>query len=518
LTEGAKARGYGENREAIFLEGNMKHLLKVFSLIFLLSIISPLAWAEIDIKEAVVKIYAVNNRYNYYEPWQMRGQRQSSGSGIIITGKRILTNAHVVADHTFIQVKRAGQAKKYVAKAQIVAHECDLAILKVEDDSFFDAVAPLRIGDLAQVRDKVAVYGFPVGGDELAITEGVVSRIEHHYYSHSSAYLLTCQIDAAINPGSSGGAVVKDEKIVGVAFQGGGGENIGYMVPAPVIMHFLNDIKDNEYNGIPGLSISIQEMENPDIRSKYKMTAKQTGVLVNNIYPDSAVSGQLAQKDVILSINNKNIDNDGTIEFRKNERTSLAYIIQNKYINDTVKIKILREGKTLDLKIKLTEPVNFGRLVPYQQYDRAPTYYIIGGLVFEPLTENFLKEWGRNWHNDAPGNLVNYYYHGEPLNDRRQIVVLVKVLADEINVGYHEWRNNVISYVNNRKISTIKDLAAAFEEHQGQYHIIEDEKEYKIILEKEKVDQNSAQILQRYKITNDRSADLKGDNKTGVEK
>ena len=128
--------------------------------------------------------------------------------------------------------------------------------------------------------------------------------------------MLACQIDAAINPGSSGGPVIKDNKIVGVAFQGMRGkdiENTGYMVPVPVINHFLEDIEDGRYNGIPGLGISWQEMQNPDIRLKYTLTGKQTGVLIDKIYPGSPAKGILKDEDVILSVDDNNIENDGTI-------------------------------------------------------------------------------------------------------------------------------------------------------------------------------------------------------------
>ncbi len=479
----------------------------ILAIILNLIIVIP-ALAKINVKEAMVKIYSVYNEHSYYEPWQMKGQQGRSGSGCIIREKRILTNAHVVGDQTFIQVRRAGEAKKYTAEVEIVAHECDLAIIKVSDESFFSDVNPLEIGQLAEVRDKVAVYGFPIGGDELCITEGVVSRVEHRAYTQSNAYLLTCQIDAAINPGSSGGPVIKDDKIIGVAFQSGTGENIGYMVPSPVINHFLKDISDGQYDGIPDIGISAQKMENPDIRLKFSMTEGQTGILVNKIYPDSPAKGMLKSGDIILSIDNKDIANDGTIEFRKGERTSYQYLAQQKYINDKVKIKILREGELKEVDITLTQPINFERLVPHSQYDVPPQYYILGGMVFEPLSLNFLQEWGGEWYMNAPLNLRNYYYYGEPIDDRRQVIVLVRVLADEINVGYHDWGYNVISYVNGKKISTMKDLIEAFEEHKGKYHIVQDEGNYQLILDKEKVDKYSQRILERYRINSDRSEDL----------
>lgn len=487
--------------------------MRLFSKIILIVILgcfitSPL-FAKREVKEAVVKIYTVYNEYDYYDPWQMSGQRRRSGSGCIISGNRILTNAHVVGDQTFLQVKRSGEAKRYTAKVEIVAHECELAILKVKDETFFSGIRPLEMGDLPEVRDRVAVYGFPRGGEELCITEGVVSRVEHQRYTHSQAYLLTCQIDAAINPGSSGGPVIKDDKIVGVAFQAGSGENIGYMVSVPVINHFLKDIEDGKYDGIPGLGISWQKMENPDLRAKSNMTEEQTGILVNKVYPNSPARGILKSGDIILSIDDRDIENDGTIEFRKDERTSFGYLVQKKYINDPVRFEILREKEIRNLEIKLTIPLDTWRLVPHEEYDIAPTYYILGGLVFEPLTRNFLKEWGREWWDEAPRNLVNYYYEGEPTEERRGVIVLVKVLADEVNVGYHDWRYNVISYVNGKKISTMKDLVRAFEDYGGRYHTIVDERGYEIVLERDKVQEANQRILKKYKINSDRSENLR---------
>ena len=301
--------------------------------------------------------------------------------------------------------------------------------------------------------------------------------------------------------------MIKDDKLVGVAFQGLSGENIGYMVPAPVITYFLEDITDGTYDGPPGLGISWQKTENPDLRLKYGMTGNETGVLVNKTYPDSPARGVLKPEDIILSIDGKNVENDGTVAFRKGERTFFGYLLQKKFINDTTQFEILREKNVLDIEITLSKPMKCGRLVPYEQYDVAPTYYIAGGLVFEPLTLNYLKTW-KEWYLNAPSNLLNYYYYGEPTDDRREIVALVKVLADELNTGYHEWENRVVSYVNGKKISAMKDLVGAFEEHKGKYYTIVDERGYKIVLDKNKVEEHSKRILKKYKIDSDRSKDL----------
>ena len=489
----------------------MKSAMRMI-LVFLLScVIAQPAWAGRDVKNAVVKIYTVNNEYDYYSPWQKFGQTSVSGSGCIISGKRILTNAHVVANQTFIQVRRAGEAKKYTAKVEVVAHECDLAILKINDDSFFSGVKPIDIGSLAEIRDKVAVYGFPKGGDKLSITEGVVSRVENHKYTHSRAELLACQIDAAINSGNSGGPVIKGEKLVGVAFQSMStkdAENIGYMVPTPVIKHFFKDIEDGKYDGIPDLGISWQKMENLDIRHKYHMTDDLTGVLIIKIYPDSPVEGILQTEDIILSVDGKTVENDGTIAFRDGERTSFDFIIQNKYINETAEVRVLRKDKIINAHIRLSEPLECSRLIPYEQYDVSPTYFVFGGMVFQPLTVNFLKLWGDEWYDEADKSLLNYYRNGYPTKDRKEIVLLSKVLADDINVGYHDLHDRIVSYVNGKKISDMKDLVRALENNKTKYHLILDEAGYHIVLDSEKVKKSGQSILQKYGISSDRSKDL----------
>ncbi len=211
--------------------------------------------------------------------------------------------------------------------------------------------------------------------------------------------------------------------------------------------------------------------------------------------------------DVILAIDGKSVENNGTIELRKGERTSFGYVVQRKFIGDKVTLNVLREKTVADIEVILSKPLHFWRLVPHEQYNVAPTYYILGGLVFKPLTLNLLKTWTR-WYFNAPLHLINYYLHGEPTEDRREVVVLVKVLADEINAGYHDWKNRVICCVNGKGICTIKDLVKAFEEHEGMYHIIVDEGGQKIVLDKTKVDTYGQGILEKYKINADRSKDL----------
>jgi hypothetical protein len=151
------------------------------------------------------------------------------------------------------------------------------------------------------------------------------------------------------------------------------------------------------------------------------------------------------------------------------------------------------------------------RLVPHNRYDVAPTYYIFGGLVFVPLSLNYLKGFGRegDWFVRAPTELLDLFYNGEPAPEREEVVLLAKVLADEVNVGYHGFVNGVVKRVNGRQIGSTAELAAAFEEHSGRYHTIEDIRGYRLVLDGEEAAASGERILTRYHIGADRSADLR---------
>jgi S1-C subfamily serine protease len=468
------------------------------------------AWAQESVTNSIVKIYTTHNRPSYSRPWQMLGQRSGTGSGCVIEGNRILTNAHVVSDHTFIRVRRAGKADKYVARVAAVSHELDLAILKVAESDFFVGAKPLEVGELPHVGEKVVAYGFPRGGTRITITEGVVSRIDRRRYVHSGFSNLVCQIDAAINPGSSGGPIISGGKIVGVSFQSTSGQNIGYMVPAPLIKHFYKDLKDGSHNGVPGLPFVWQNMENPQLRSHHRMKASQSGILITKVAPRYLGDKLLRPGDILLTLDGYDVANDGTIAFRKNERINFRYAIDRKQVRDQLKIQLFRDGGTLTCDIPLqTSKVSYGYLIPRPLYETPPTYLIVGGLVFSPLTANYLKIW-KKW-SKAPSRLKKYYKEMVTTEnqDRKDVVVLIDVLPDQLNVGYVGFEDYVVSHVNGKKISGMKELLQAIEGHKGDHHRFTMEPYgSEIVFSRKELAERGRIILDKYKVPMDRSTDL----------
>ncbi len=466
--------------------------------------------ADAHIKDAIVKIYTVADMPDYHNPWSMLGAYRGTGSGCVIDDKRILTNAHVVANETFVQVRKHGDAKRYNAAVEQISHDADLAILTVEDPTFFDGVPSLEFGELPETQDDVAVYGFPLGGDSLSITQGVLSRLEHTYYVHSSHFLFAGQIDAAINPGNSGGPVISNGKIVGVVMQAmkGNTENIGYMVPIPVVKHFFNDLEDGRHDGFPSLGVSIQTMENPDMKRKYGLSDEQTGILINRIYPGSPAEGMLQRGDILLAVAGHPIADDGTVEFRPKERTSAMYYIDRLQIGAQAPVEIFRDGKTVAMTLTLSKTRSAYTIVPPEQYEQLPRYFIYGGVVFTPLTKNLLTRYGSNWAENAPNYLVAEI--DKPITEQRQEVVLaLKVLSAEVNQGYDDVFAWIINDVNGQTFKDFNEFYRLVMESNEPYLVLRDEDFFELVLDRQKAEAANQEILDTYHIEHDRSPDLR---------
>lgn len=230
---------------------------------------------------AVVRVYSITYRPDYFIPWQNKRQDGCYGSGVVIPGNRVLTSAHNVTDATYIAVMKQTVDEDYFARVLFIDHDCDLALLEVEDASFFDDIVPMELGQTPPPQTPVAVVGFPIGGNMLSVTQGVISRIEARSYVHSQRDLLAAQLDAAINPGNSGGPVICDGRVVGIAFQSNrSGEGLGYMIPTEIIRHFLVDIEDGQVDGFGVFGCSVANLENADTRRYLGMGKGETGVRI----------------------------------------------------------------------------------------------------------------------------------------------------------------------------------------------------------------------------------------------
>jgi S1-C subfamily serine protease len=459
------------------------------------------------VASSVVYVQVYRSPYDWSLPWRQEPVSGASGSGFLIDGGRILTNAHVIADARQILVRRPDQANPYVATLVTAGHDCDLAVLRVDDPAFHAGLRPLPLGTLPETGTRVLTYGFPLGGQDVSSTAGIVSRIESRGYVHSGADShLVVQTDAAINPGNSGGPVVQEGKVVGVAFQGFPGvENMGFFIPVPIVRHFLENLKDGHYDGFPDSGLDTMPLVSPAYRRERGLPQGRSGVVVDRIAPGGTFDGALRAGDVLLAIAGTQVANDGTIRVG-DSRVTFEHAIDMMQVGQSFTVAVWRDGREQSLTASARRIPRYER--SRNRYGVAPDYVVYAGLVFMRLEVELLKTLGRGWPQSADRDLVWHQLFREaerPEEADRQVIVLTRVLRHAVNSQMSVNPPLAVDKINGRPVRTLQDVVDAFAANRGRFHLIEFEGEAGLeALDRERADAAQAEILRQYAIPHDR--------------
>lgn len=461
-------------------------------LLTLLILASTLFANTVTTQNSVVKVFASKALPDYKYPYQASKISKFTGSGAIISHHRILTSAHVVSGVRFLEIQKENDPKKYIATVKYISNQADLAILEVRDKNFFIDTNPLKISEAIKTRDEVTVLGYPLGGNTISTTTGVVSRIEYRSYVWSAFYLLAIQIDAAINPGNSGGAVVNDKnELVGIAMMKlRKTSNISYIVPSIIINTFLEDIKDGVVDGFHSDSVAIQNIVN-DSQKKFYGLGDRSGVLVTYVGIDETL---LKVDDILLEVDDKDIANNGTIETQYG-RVNFSMPFHTKQLSESVTLKILRDKKELTIEYPLKKVVPLINL----EYGKEPRYIIYGGFVFTPLTKNLLYS-----INPSSSGLDKLFYHKNKTVDYQEPVVwLYTIFPSEVNRGYYS-ASYVLVKVNNIKIRNFKHLVKVLDNMTDEYTVFEFLEKTKVVLNTKDAKDSLKDIMKIYNVKSDR--------------
>lgn len=435
------------------------------------------------IENSVVKVFATVRYPDPYQPWTKQSPDEVTGSGVVIEGHRILSNAHVVnyANQVQIQANQAGD--KVSATVEYIAPGIDLAILKVDDEKFFDTHPPLaRAKTLPGIKDTVLAYGFPEGGNSLSITKGIVSRVEFTAYDYP-VFGLRIQIDAAINPGNSGGPAVVGDKMIGLTFSRlNDADNIGYIIPSEEIDLFLQDIADGHYDGKPAMYDALQTLENPALRAFLKLPATVEGMVVHQPYQTNAAY-PLKEWDVITRIGSTPVDDQGMIKIGGGLRVSFPYLIQQIATNGTVPLTVFRSGREWDVKLPVSP--DYPRLIP-SLGSSYPAYFIYGPLVFSAATSEYLGGYVRTKYGAAV--LSRFSALGNPLVTRVAdqpafpgeglVVVSSPFFPHRLVQGYSNPRSQVVKAVNGIRVKNLNHLVEILRDAKGEFVTFDFEMRY----------------------------------------
>src|ERR1051326_3591229 len=464
------------------------------------------------VEKSLVRITATEVAPDYRAPWNAGMLGRGVGAGFVIDGNRIMTNAHVVSNSRYLTVERDGDPNKYPAKVLFVAHDCDLALITVASPTFYKNMQPLKFGGIPQLESTVSAYGYPIGGERMSVTTGIVSRIDFQLYTHSSIdQHLAIQISAQINPGNSGGPVMPNTKVVGVAFQGYSGDvaqGVAYMVPTPVINRFLKDVNDGHYDGYVDLGLTFAKLQNPAQRKYLGLKDDGRGVLVETVVAAGPCAKLLRPGDVLLSIDNHPIASDGNVDL-EGEHVEMPEVVERKFKHDNVKFEIWRN------KQLTTGSVQLDTVPPYfmqgHKYDVRPRYVVYGGLLFQPLSLDLLEAY-------QPQDLrlrhfFDFYVIDQLYLEHPDVIVLTNILPDPINTYLSSYRGQIVDSINGKKIHTLDELNQTLSEPADRCVIDMIGDGPPLILDPKQVESARERIRTRYNVVREQNLQEKSEAK-----
>lgn len=418
---------------------------------------------------SVVTVEVSRKQYDYYQPWTLKTVRMQK-PGLVVGGHQILTTADDLFNRTLVRLQRGGRGQWWLGKVSWIDYYANLALVTTDDADFWRGLHPANLGGPIPADGALQVLRWRAGNFESRRAD--FSRFSVREGQLAAVNQVVLEADSDIQDAGWGEPIVAGSRVVGLLSSLDGRTCVA--IPASFIQAVLAAQKKGEYRGLGYFHFYWQPAENPASLARLKLTGNPRGVIVIDVpkRPD-ALPAVLKPQDIILRIDGFDVDIQGDYadpEYGELMLESLA--TRGKWAGDEVKMSIWRDGAPLDVTYRLPKYQYSTSLVPMAKYDRDPEYLIVGGLVFQPLTDAYLQSWGSDWRRRAPFRL--YYYRGEqPTKERSALVVLSQVLPDAFNIGYQQQNYLVLDQVNGRKISRLQDLREALEHPLDGYHIIE---------------------------------------------
>ncbi|UCG11414.1 MAG: trypsin-like peptidase domain-containing protein [Deltaproteobacteria bacterium] len=417
------------------------------------------------IETQVLRVLSTVNSYYYHKPWKSPNFKTSRASGFFFEdaanfpGMRglILTNAHAVSMSESINVSNGREKRRYKVKMLGICDSADFAVLQMESKELEDyerrngKIVPFELGDSDQLRvgDRVLGWGYPLGGERISKSEeGEINRIEVNRYSYSHEYWLMVQASLQQNKGNSGGPVLKDGKVVGIAFQGRrASDRINYFIPINLVQSLMPLLHKQEL--IPNWRFEGQPMF-PRLKEYYKLGSGKGGVLLSYIVPDGGpYRFGLRANDIFLEIDGHEIDDYGDVFFKPlGQKIYFKEILNRKKVGEPLAVKVMRGGRVVEIEGKITP--GLPRLVP-KIFTRA-NYLIYGGIAFVELTYNGIANLGKS------GRALREKYLGEfPERPYQKIVVVAEIFPEYGLVDTKPYLDRV-ERINGEEVLNIEHL------------------------------------------------------------
>jgi S1-C subfamily serine protease len=456
---------------------------------------------------SLVRVNVTGQPYDYFRPWQKKASFSKRGLGAVLPQGRVLVTADLVANQNYVELERAESGEKTAANVQVIDYEANLALLEPTEKKFLDGLAPLEIALDTVVGDRLAAWQLePTGA--LAVTDGLVTTVQMMRYPVDVGQFLAYRVSISMQYRENSYTVplVKNNKLAGLLLRYDPRSQVLDAIPAPIITHFLKEAETQHYRGFPSGGFSFFPTRDPQLRIYAGQTGKPAGVFITSVEPNSpAMKSGLQVGDILTGIGNNEIDQNGNYVdplYGKIEFTNLLSV--RAFAGDSMPFQIQRQGKPMQLNVTLDHRPARDYVIPPYNLDQPPPYYVLGGLIFQELSRQYLKEWGGNWQKEAPPRFVYMDRFQSELfpEGNRRVVILSQVLPATTTIGYDDFAYLTVTKVNGNEVHSLAELADAVKQPINGFIKVETEEDPKQFeLEAAQVVAEDPSLQQNYGIT-----------------
>jgi len=431
--------------------------------------------------KSVVRVNSTQQDWNQWQPWEKEPPRQRRGLAAIIAPGQVLTTAELAANATYLEFESADGTRFLPAKVIVRDDEANLALLGAADPEagkkFFAGTTAMELATPSSLGDTLQILQLEANGVELR-TPGTLQSVDLNASFLPGQQFLTYLVKASMQSAASSYTlpVLRDNKLAGVLISYNSNDQICDVASSDIIGRFLSNASTPSYQGFPSLGVQVAATEDKSFRDWLKLGDDQGGLYIQNVRPGSAAEkAGVTKGDVLLEVDGHAIDRRGYYTHAHYGALFWVHLIRGqKAVGDSVRLKLLRDGKPVEISATLTREDPTDRLVPDYLFDQQPHYLVKGGLIFQELTREILERYGKEWTSRAPLNLLDAYENPESHEkDRRRVVFLSSVIPTPATIGYERLRNLIVSKVNGMEIRDMASLHAAFNSKTGEMHSIE---------------------------------------------
>lgn len=475
------------------------------------ALLSPIDAGAAPMPEtSMLRVNITNQGYNFALPWQKIRPGTRRGLGALLEGNRVLVTAELAQDATYIELEQAASGKRISAKVEAIDYELNLATVVPLDPpgDFFKNMQPLEIDSSIKPKTPLEVWQFETNG--APVTSNIdFDRVDLGSYFLDDQIFLIFQANGAVQyrSGTFTLPVIHEGKLAGMLIRYNSRDQVSDILPAPMIENFLKDAAQAPYEGLPNFGIRISPTLDPQLRSFLKLDSQEGGVLITSITPGfSAAEAGIKEGDVITEINGRKLDARGYYQDPAYGLLGMGHLVRGAVkVGDIMKVKLIRDGKTLDVDVKMLRKEAHDYLVDPYVFDRQPRYLILGGILFQELTQPYLQLAGKEWRDRAPFRLVYAQANQDDFlkSGRKKLVFISGVLPAPCTIGYERLSGLIVNKVNGKEITDLAALAEAIKVPENGIHRIEvtDGPRTIFIDDQQAKEDNSDFLPSRYRIT-----------------